>query len=176
VAGAVARLRILPVFEAFFFIALGFHVLFGLRLLRRKNTPDVDVQRYGDRRLWSLQRLSAVVLLGFVLIHLWQLRVQKLLFGAAPDLYYTILSARLSWTWAGVPWMALVYVIGVAAACVHFVNGLRATLRTRTGWPSIAAGVLLFLIGTTTVVAIATGTRLLPAADADSAPCGSSGR
>lgn len=179
IVGSILRWSFLPLFEIVFIVLpLGFHAVYGLRLLM-KPSADTEVERFGDKRLWVLQRVSATVVLVFVLGHLWELRVQRLFFGMGPESIYTTLSSHLSWTWAGVPWFALLYLIGIAATCFHFANGLfsasaligRATGRMRVF--TMLLGGLLFLVGMMTVLGFATGTRLLPGPDTDTAPCGS---
>lgn len=187
IVGSILRMRILPLFEVVFIILpLAFHAGYGLYLVRSKTTPDSEMDRYGDRRLWIVQRISAVFVLVFVLAHLWELRAQRLFFGLAPDALYTTLTAHLSWTWAGVPWIALFYILGIFGVVVHLANGLYAATnawglwsdepgRRRARWLGIALGGALFVIGTTTVIGLATGTRLLPSPDGSGpqAPCGS---
>jgi len=185
VVGSIERWSLLPLIEVFIIVPLLFHMLYGVHLVvSKKSAADSEIDRYGDRRLWVLQRMSAVVVLIFVLVHLWELRLSRLIFGDSPASLYTILSSHLSGTWGWVPWLALLYLFGIAAVTFHFANGLfaaTATLgiggqdpagRKRMRYLTAGAGVVLFLIGGLTVISIATGTRLLPAGDADSAPCG----
>jgi succinate dehydrogenase/fumarate reductase cytochrome b subunit (b558 family) len=174
VVGAIQRGWILPWLEIVFVVgALGFHAGYGLRLLRRQGTADSEIDRYGDRRLWVVQRIVATIVLAFVLVHLFELRVQRLAFGLEPEAYYTILTTHLSWTWWGIPWVALVYLVGVAAASFHLANGLFAATsawgmghnRRAARISTSAIGLLLFLVGSATTIGLATGTRLLPARD-----------
>lgn len=190
VVGTIVRSSVLPFVEVvFILIPLAFHAGYGLHLLRSKAAPDTVVARYGDRRLWRLQRLSAAFVLVFVLVHLWELRVQRLFFGLPADALYTTLTARLSSTWGGVPFVALFYVLGVLAVAAHLSNGLFAATaawnigvspsgRRTARIATLALGGVLFVAGAGAAVALATGTRLLPGADGDSAavavPCGSS--
>lgn len=184
VVGSIGRSSVLPVLELFVLGPLAFHVGYGVRLLRGKPTSESDSERYGDRRLWLLQRLSAAIVLVFVLGHLWELRAQRLFFGLSPDALHTVLSAHLSWTWGGVPWIALLYLVGIAATAFHFSNGLFAwastgsvapepTSRRRMRTATVALGVGIFLIGAATVVGVATGTCLRPSPNTSPAPCGS---
>jgi len=193
VAGAIARFSLMPVVELVFIVVpLAFHAAYGLYLLRRGGSEEElgasELERFGGRRLWLLQRITASFLLVFVLFHVWELRVQRLLFGLSPDALYTTLTARLSWTWAGVPWIALGYLLGVLAAAAHLSNGVFAATaawkialdpsgRRRMRLATTGLGLVLFLVGGATVIGLATGTRLLPGADDDSAapsaPCGS---
>jgi succinate dehydrogenase / fumarate reductase cytochrome b subunit len=125
-----------------------------------------------------LQRGSATVVFLFVLAHFLETRAQRLFFGAGPEATYTILSAHLSWTWAGVPWVALGYIVGIGATCFHLANGLFAasalkgwaTSRMRTLTSLVGGG--LFALGFLTVLAFATGTRLIRPAESQ-VPCGS---
>ncbi len=187
VVGAIERFPLLPLFEVVFIVVpLAFHAGYGLHLLRgaQASERDADIARFGDRRAWMLQRTSAVVLFLFILFHVWELRLQ----GLPADALYTTLTAHLSWTWVGVPWIALFYLLGVLAAAAHLSNGLFAAAvsfqlaadrigRRRVRTATTALGLILFLVGGTTVIGLATGTRLLPGADDDSAapsaPCGS---
>lgn len=179
VVGSIERWSLLPIFELVFIVLpLGYHAYYGLQLLRR-TAEDKEIDRFGDRRLWVLQRLSATIVLVFVLVHLWELRLQRLFFGLAADALPTVLTAHLSWTWAGVPWMALFYVLGIAATSFHFANGLyaasaligRATPAMRKA--TLGLGALVFLTGTMTVIGFATGTRFSSQPDTSAAPCGS---
>jgi succinate dehydrogenase/fumarate reductase cytochrome b subunit (b558 family) len=176
--GGIQRWPFTGVLEILFvLLPLAFHAVFGLRLLRR-GASDAEIERYGDRRLWMAQRGSATVVFLFVLAHFFETRAQRLFFGAGPEATYTILSAHLSWTWAGVPWVALGYIVGIAATCFHLANGLFAasalkgwaTARMRTlTWLVSAA---LFALGFLTVLAFATGTRLIQPTESE-VPCGS---
>jgi succinate dehydrogenase / fumarate reductase cytochrome b subunit len=186
IAGAIARSKLLIVLELCILVPLVFHFGYGLELLRRRATPDAESDRYGDRRLWVVQRVGATFVLAFIVGHIWELRGQRLFFGLSESALYTVLAAHLSWTWGGVPWIALAYLVGIGAVAFHFSSGLFAATATwriltdpagrrRMRIATVALGALLFLLGAATVIALATGTRLLPAGDADSpwnAPCG----
>ncbi len=194
VVGSLARSSVVPFIEVvFILLPLGFHAGYGLVLLAKKATnanasAEIERRRYGDRRFFVLQRVSAVLVLLFVLAHAWELRLQRLFFGLPADGLYTMLTAHLSSTWAGIPYVALLYILGILAATVHFANGLFAASAVWNLGPSpagrrkirlvtAALGLLLFLIGTATAIGLATGTRLLSGTDGDSAPpqapCGS---
>lgn len=188
VVGSLERSPILPVAEILIVVPLLFHMLYGVHLLvRGKVATDADIERYGtDRRLWVTQRISAVLVLVFVLAHLVELRLSRLFFGTSAESLYTILSAHLSSTWGWIPWIALLYLFGIAVIMFHFANGVFAATaalqigrqdpagRRRMRIVTSMAGLLLFFVGAATVIGIATGTRLLPGGDADSAACGPS--
>lgn len=187
IAGAVQRSSLTPLLEiVFVVIPLGLYLGVGV-YLRRGGAATAKIERARDRRLRLLQRMSAVVLIAFVLVHVWELRVQRLFFGLPADALYTTQSAHLSWTWAGAPWVALFYLLGVLAAATYVATALFAATtaspsaaeragRRRVRAATIGLGVVLFVLGGVTVIGLATGTRLLPGADGDSAlpsaPCG----
>lgn len=179
VVGSIERWKLLPLFEVVFIVLpLAYHAYYGIRLLRR-TAEDKDIERWGDRRLWVLQRLSATIVLLFVLVHLWELRFQRLFFGLGADTLHTVLTAHLSWTWAGVPWLALFYILGIAATSFHLANGLFAASaligRASSGMRklTLALGALVFLTGTMTVIGFTTGTRISSEPEPNTAPCGS---
>lgn len=174
VAGAIARSPVAWMLDLFVALPLAFHVVSGLRSLARRSAPDAEVARYGGRRLWTTQRLSAVIVLVFLLAHVGALRIGRISFG--PGALYTVLVEHLSSTWAGVPWIALFYLLGVGGAALHLANGLPAAARgpeaarKRVRQAAYALGVASFAIGVATVIALATGGRLFGGDDAQ--PCG----
>ncbi|MBX3230527.1 MAG: hypothetical protein KIT84_02660 [Labilithrix sp.] len=180
VVGSIQRWKLLALFEVvFILLPLAYHAIYGLRLLARPSA-DAEVERFGDRRLWVLQRVSATVVFLFVAVHLWELRVQRLFFGLDPAALHTVLTAHLSWTYAGVPWLALFYLLGVAATSFHLANGLFAASALK-GWATRRMRVLtsivggaVFVAGALTVLGFATGTQFSSdPSGANAPPCGS---
>lgn len=179
---AVDRINALPglvLLEVFgIFLPLAFHAGYGLWLSRR-GSPNVVTYPFARNWGYVLQRLSGLVLLAFVLLHLWELRVQKWLFGLSAHSFYPTLAASLSSTRWGIPWRALFYLLGILAACAHFANGVfgfactwgivvsrRAQARSFVG--ASVLGAALFLLGAATVVHFATGPFWPAAANASS--------
>ena len=166
-------------------LPLLFHAGYGVVLLR-ESKPNVAEYPLGKNWLYVAQRITGVVTLAFVLWHLWEIRVQKWLFGLSSHGFFPLLTSHLSGTWLGVPWLALVYTLGVAAAVFHFANGLwgfaaswglvttRASM-ARVRIAGAALGVLLLLLGESTVLYFATGTTPFgEPTTTQPAPCGSS--
>lgn len=170
----------------FVLLPLAFHGAYGLSfLLRRRKNPLL----YAYRRPWlcALQRASGVVVLVFLLVHLWDYRFQTWFFGMPEADLYGVLAASLSSTRGGIPWKALLYVVGMAGMAFHFGNGLLAfadawgflptpSRQRAAAWASGALGIVLFVVGTETVLHFATGApALFPAAPAirtkSTAPC-----
>ena len=171
----------LPVIEIFgIFLPLAFHAVYGVVLALR---AEPNVQRYSYARNWLyfLQRVTGVFALLFLLVHLWEFRVQKWLFGMDSLAFYDTLGAHLSSTSAGgVPWMSVLYLVGIASACFHLANGLSTfclgwgftqTRRSQKtfAWLFGALGIALFLIGVDTTVWFATGSA--PLASDPAEPC-----
>jgi succinate dehydrogenase/fumarate reductase cytochrome b subunit (b558 family) len=179
----IQRLPALPLIELFTIVLpLAFHAGYGVVLMRSAE-PNIDRYPLGRNWLYVAQRVTGVLTLLFVLWHLWELRIQKWLFGMDSHSFFPVLTAHLSSTWHGVPLLALVYVVGVASAVFHFANGLwgfaaswglvttqGAMARVRTA--GAVLGVLLFLMGESTVLYFATGTSPFSEPARTPAPCG----
>jgi succinate dehydrogenase / fumarate reductase, cytochrome b subunit len=166
----IQALPYLPFIEIFgIFLPLAFHSFYGI-VLAFAAKPNVRLYRYGRNWLYVLQRVSGGVAFLFIGWHLYEYRIHKWLFGMRADAFYGELSAHLSSTQAGVPWLAMFYLLGILAASFHFANGLwgflfswgvtvtRASQR-RSAWACGALGVVLFLLGANTVLYFATGSR-----------------
>ncbi len=183
--GAVDEIQKIPalgVIEVFgILLPLAFHAGYGVVLMREAE-PNVDRYPLGKNWLYVAQRVTGVITLLFVLWHLWEIRVQKWLFGMATHSFFPVLSAHLSSTWHGVPLLSLFYLIGVGSAVFHFANGLwgfaaswglvttRAAM-ARVRVAGAALGVLMFLVGEATVLYFATGSSPFGEPPPAAAPC-----
>lgn len=152
---------------ALVFVPLAFHASYGsfVALTRRG-----ELESNADRTSLWLQRASGIVALVFVVTHLVQYRFQRFNGKLVARDFHTELCASLSSTVAGIPWMALGYLVGIAASVFHFSHGLRGFCRT---WGlarserserivavlATALGVLLFALGAVVVIYFATGSR-----------------
>ncbi len=166
----IQALPYLPFIEVFgIFLPLAFHSFYGV-VLALGSKPNVQLYRYARNWLYVLQRVSGMVAFVFIAIHLYEYRIHKWLFGMRSEAFYGSLSAHLSSTSAGIPWVAVLYLIGILAVSFHFANGVwgflfswgvtvtRASQR-RSGYACAALGVGLFLLGANTVLYFATGSR-----------------
>ena len=153
-------------------VPLLLHAVIGLKLTLGAR-PNVG--RYPTTRNWMylLQRLSGVVTLAFIGYHLYALRIQVALGRMDEADFFDELCASMSSTLGpGIPVVALVYLLGVAASVLHFSNGLygfcfawgitrsRRATRLASGAFSVL-GLALFVLGANTVIYFATGTRLV---------------
>jgi succinate dehydrogenase/fumarate reductase cytochrome b subunit (b558 family) len=187
----VARIQAIPALPLVeiggIFAPLAFHAVYGVWIATR-GSANPSAYPFARNWMYVLQRVSGVVVLLFVLGHLWEIRVQKWLFGMSVSSFYPTLEAHLSSTTFGIPWIALGYLLGIAASVFHLANGLvtfcmswgitvgRASQR-RAARLFGALGAALFVLATLTVLKLATGMNLLPGDDGETEPapaCGPS--
>ena len=172
-AGAVNDIQglpYLPLIEIFgIFLPLAYHSFYGVYLAVQGRQNPLEY-RYARNWLYVMQRMSGMMALVFILYHLGEFRVQKWLYGMRVESFYQTLEAHLSATYWGVPWTALLYLVGIAVTVFHFANGLsgfclswgitvtRAAQR-RASIACWALGLALFGLGANTVLFFATGSR-----------------
>jgi succinate dehydrogenase / fumarate reductase cytochrome b subunit len=146
---------------------LAYHAAYGTYLA---------IARPGETTLpsWKpgLRRAAALGTLVFVTAHVVELPAGVWTGRIASGSLYDVVSAHLSTTWHGVPAMALLYLLGVAATLTHvalavwtylpsagFVLDERA--RKAISWGLVSVSTLLFVLAGDTIVFFATGSRLL---------------
>lgn len=181
---AVARIQALPglpFLEVFgIFAPLAFHAIYGVWIATR-GSANPGAYPYTRNWMYVFQRVTGVVVMAFVVGHLWEFRVQKWLFGMSAASFHPTLEAHLASTTAGVPWIALGYLVGIAASVFHLANGLvtfcmswgitvgRAAQR-RAAWTFGALGLVLFTLATLTVLKLATGMNPIPGDHGETSP------
>jgi succinate dehydrogenase / fumarate reductase cytochrome b subunit len=151
----------------FVVLPLLFHAGYGIVLTR-----DPSARSPYPKPFLRILHVTGYVTFAFVLVHFWQLTLQKWTHAISPLAFHTVLEARLSSTTWGVPWLAIGYMIGIACACVHLAIGMwgfsvtwnlsrSKKAKRRVAWTSGAVGVVLFLIASATVVRYATGSNII---------------
>ncbi|MFC1641851.1 succinate dehydrogenase [Myxococcota bacterium] len=178
---AVARTSELPFWPAAellgLFVPLAYHIGFGAcRVVRSR--PNFLAYPWSRNWAYLGQRLSGAALLVFLCLHLWQFRLQVALGQMNRSDYFSELCARLASTGTGgAPWVAIGFLVALAAVSFHLGNGLQGlvgswgiarSLRANR-WLSVAfglVGVALFVVGASTVLYFATGTRIGVSSDA----------
>jgi succinate dehydrogenase / fumarate reductase cytochrome b subunit len=131
---------LLPVLEIGLLAVLAFHIAVGLRLLRRDKLKFITGDHFhgSPMRQW-LQRVTAVILLAFILFHVV---VMHRWFGGRFDPHDAFSSASHAiWQfWRGQSadsfsnlLFAQFYLLGIVAAVYHITNGL-ATGAEVLGW------------------------------------------
>jgi len=126
-----------------------FHGLYGMVIAAQGRS---NVSSYGHVRNWMylLQRITGVLALGFILVHLAQYRVPKLLGRMPWENFYPALERDLNR-----PGIFALYVLGVTSTIFHFANGLWLFGNTwgitvseramkRSSWFCAAFGLLLW--------------------------------
>jgi succinate dehydrogenase / fumarate reductase cytochrome b subunit len=183
VVGRVARSGLAqPIEIGLILIPLGYHMLYGVHMLTSRR-PSFRTYPLLPERMVFLQRLTSVVLLVFVGAHLWELRIHRWRTALPVSAMHARLVEHLTWTMWGIPWIAIGYLFGIAAATFHLANGLWAYGVDRKGIVDpgekkraaivpFGLGIVLFLIGTTTVVVLTNGGSLLPEPQLGDSPCG----
>src|SRR5262249_55939416 len=120
-----------------------------------------------------LVRGSAWVALVFIAYHVFVLRLPRWLYGVPSSDVHTLLTAHLSTSSSSgagllVPYVAIFYLVGVAACVIHFAAGGWAYLvrekhvttpaaikRAAFAWG--AFGAVLFVLASLTVIGVASG-------------------
>jgi succinate dehydrogenase/fumarate reductase cytochrome b subunit (b558 family) len=153
-------------------LPLLFHASYGIKLALQMPPRDAR-DRYGSEGLYRAQRVSGALTLLFIVFHLWEFWVPKMLGRMAPDAFYGVLMAHLSSTWAAIPVWVVLYLVGMSAVSFHFANGLFAASRLFAPRASegkerafrlafAGLGIAIFLSGTSTTIFFATGLRFAP--------------
>ena len=137
------------------FLPLLFHAVLGAMILL-SGRWNVNAHSYGGNVRYTLQRISGIVAVVFIVYHLWDLHWLGKPFGGAdfdPHHAAATAAAALS-AWYQGP----IYVLGVAASVYHLANGIWTFLITwgitigaegqrKIGWVCAAFGVVLGLAG-----------------------------
>lgn len=99
-------------------VPLCLHALVGSWLLLRRQVDDAPL---ASAPTWSsaAQRVTGVLALAFIVLHLWEYRVQRAVGALARDELHDRLAASLDGRL-----IFVAYLVGVSAAVFHFANGL----------------------------------------------------
>jgi succinate dehydrogenase / fumarate reductase, cytochrome b subunit len=163
-------LPFLPVIEwAFIYLPILYHTFYGL-WITVTGQPNVTNYPYGKNWFYLLQRISAIILVLFILFHVLAFK-------------YGVLGSNLSFTPSAASktvaqhfdtnWLItyLVYPLGILAGCFHLANGfwtaaitwgLTVSAASQRRWGMVCLGifVLTFVAGMAALVA---GAMLNPA-------------
>lgn len=153
-----------------------FHAAYGTWVLVAQ-PRSVELPSWWGRS----RRVASFVLLAFVLGHLVELAVPRWTGALRAGSLLDALTTHLSATVAGIPLVALAYLVGLAATLFHFATsmwtflttwGLVFRRKTVLGWGLGVSAGALFLLGTNTIVYLATGNRIVGPAPAAFTPDG----
>jgi hypothetical protein len=175
-AGAAFRASWRPVVDV---VVLGTVVLYvglGLARLRWRNA-EIDAKRSRAQTASLVHRVATIPALVFVVVHIAELRGLPPTLGTSASDPIVTMIAHVSSTWAGIPWVALLYITALAAVFVHLGSAFVRALPSSKRLAVIAISAALFAISALSVLSLATGTVLLPTGTASSSlravPCGS---
>src|SRR5690606_13502808 len=147
---------------ALVWLPLAIHAGYGLRRLAAPLESEP-----ADRARSVVLRASGGLSLAFIVAHAAWLRVPLFTGRLGPEDLAEFLAARFSSTADGVPWFAIVHLVGLAAVTAHLGLGLErflvrsgiARARGARGF-SLLVGGLCFLAGAAAVVELATGSAV----------------
>ena len=183
-AGTLGRLPGIWLLEGLLvFAPLLLHATVGVWLVVTRR-PLAEPSPY-PRALGIAVRVTALLSLAFLALHVPELRLRAFGPGPDPGEQLTLLAADLSSTWHGVPWRGALYLVGTAAVTFHLAagawgyfarigRGATPGARRAAAWCAAGLGAAMWLLFVDVVVFHATGARLLgtPAAErASLEPC-----
>ena len=151
-------------------VPLAYHAVYGLVLVMTARERSVGLEAKSLARV--VDRASSVATLAFIVYHLWQFRIPVALGRMRPSDYFPALCNTLSsTTYLGIPLAASLYLVGLAATSYHFAYGLAGLpatwgmrvperLNRWTLGASVTMGIIVFLVGASTVLYFATGSTV----------------
>lgn len=164
-------LPLLPVIEwTFIYLPILYHTVYGV-WITLTGQPNVGRYSYSKNYFYVLQRVSAVVIVFFMLFHVLSLKYglfgPGLAFNAHGGAMRTVAQHMEAHWW--ITW--LLYPLGILASCYHLANGfwtaaitwgvtVSAGAQKRWGYACAGLFLLTFVAGITALVAAA---RLDPA-------------
>jgi succinate dehydrogenase / fumarate reductase cytochrome b subunit len=158
-------LPLLWAFEwGFIYLPILYHTVYGI-WITVTGQPNVREYPYIKNVFYTLQRVSAIVILLFMIFHVFSLKYGW--FGGTltfdPHRASATVGRHMQASFI-LPW--IVYPLGVLASCYHLANGfwtagitwgltISAGAQRRWGFACAALGVLLFICGMVAIIASA---------------------
>ncbi len=111
----------------FIFVPLAFHATYGV-IIAWQGKLNQNQYPYMDNWRYTLQRVTAYITFGFILLHLAHFRFAPLFggqeYGGADPAFFTFTLAGFQHMWLPLWTWVLIYAIGLTAAVFHFCNGI----------------------------------------------------
>ncbi len=154
----IHSLPFLPAVEwTLIYLPILYHTFYGIWIVAT-GQPNVDRYRYGKNWFYLLQRISAIVLVFFIIFHIFGMKGffggdvgRALIFDPADATRSTARHVNSAvWVWA------LVYPVGILASCYHLANGfwtaaitwgLTVSKTAQRRWGIVCIGIFLFTLG-----------------------------
>lgn len=163
----IHELPFLPVIEwTFIYLPILYHTVYGV-WITLTGQPNVNRYRYAKNWFYVLQRVSAIVIVFFMLFHVLSLKYgmfgEKLSFD--PHRALGTVGRHFDRGW----WLTvIVYPVGILASCYHLANGfwtaaitwgltVSASAQRRWGYACVGLFALTFVAG---MIALVWGARL----------------
>lgn len=99
------------------FVPIVFHGVYGL-FLTAESRPNPIASPFLRNALYTLQRVTGLIVFAFILFHLWTTRLVQLSDHNTLDLFNLVRSTIAN------PWLYAFYVAGILSATFHLSNGL----------------------------------------------------
>ena len=146
----------------FIFLPILYHTVYGI-WITLTGQPNVGSYPYAKNWFYTLQRISAIIILLFMIFHVFSLKAGW--FGPTltfdPDAASATVHRHMTASWI-LPW--LVYPIGVLASCYHLANGfwtaaitwgltVSATAQKRWGYVCAGLFVITLIFGFVAIIA-----------------------
>ncbi|MCC6423642.1 MAG: succinate dehydrogenase [Phycisphaerales bacterium] len=166
----VAKIHELPFLWAWewglIYLPILFHTVYGI-YIALAGQPNVDRYKYAKNWFYVLQRISAVIILLFMIFHIFALKAGW--FGVSlsfdPQRATGTVGRHMQAHWF-IPW--IIYPLGILASCFHLANGfwtaavtwgLTVSAGAQRRWGYVCAGlfVVTLLCG---IVALVTAAQL----------------
>jgi succinate dehydrogenase / fumarate reductase cytochrome b subunit len=164
-------LPFLPVIEwTLIYLPILYHTVYGI-WITLTGQPNVTNYPYGKNIFYVLQRISAIIIVFFILFHVLSLKYG--LFGTNLSFEpHTAMKTVATHMHVGWPIVWIVYPLGILASCYHLANGfwtaaitwgLTISAAAQRRWGFVCAGlfVLTFAAG---MIALVAAAQLNPAA------------
>ncbi len=175
----IHSLPFLPVVETvFIYLPILYHTLYGI-WITLTGQPNVNHYSYGKNWFYFFQRVSAVILVFFMLFHILGMKGvfggdigRALTFAPLHASQSTVNHFHAGW-WVGY----FIYPIGILASCYHLANGfwtaaitwgLTVSAEAQRRWGLACAGLFAFTLGCgllALVSVLGSEVRPLPAED-----------
>lgn len=151
---------LVPVEVLGIFLPIGFHATLGIQIWRTSRS-NTGAYPFGANIRYRLQRLTGIIALAFILLHLWHMHWLGKPFGGG---FFDPHSPNASYTATHAIERSLfyppVYALGITAACYHFANGLWTFLiswgvtvgrnaQRKAGYVCAAIGIGIWALGMT---------------------------
>ena len=139
----------------FIAIPILYHAGYGIFVTVSGRT-NLSSYPYTQNFLYTLQRISGGIALIYIAYHVYETRIVNALYGTEVSF------ARMAEIMAN-PFMFWFYIVGLAAVCFHFSNGLwgfcvswgitvSEKAQRHVGIASAALGLLIFIVGTLSLI------------------------